>query len=343
MLAEKPTQTLSTEIIKGDAVFTLLADEWDPLVEKSMTHTPFQYLSYQKAWWDHLQPENSELNTVVVRDNGVLIGIACLYVVGDLVHFNGCVEETDYLDVITAEENAERVWTAVFNTLCSPEYPDWELLELCYIPAESPSRSIIPKLADQQSYTFVETVNEVCPIIDLPATFDEYLAQIDGKQRREIKRKLRRANGAGAELVIIGPEDDIDEAVDEFLTLLRKSTFEKRDWLTDGRCAMFHDAAKAAMEAGILQLLFMEVNGRKAATLFNFDYDGRIWVYNSGLDPEAFGNLSLGVVLTAKAIELAIENGRKDFDFLRGDEIYKYRFGAKDTYIYRLNVTRCDQ
>ncbi len=343
MLAEKPTQTLSTEIIKGDAVFILLADEWDPLVEKSMTHTPFQYLSYQKAWWDHLQPENSELNTVVVRDDGELIGIACLYVMDDLVHFNGCVEETDYLDVITAEENAEMVWTAVFNTLCSPEYPEWELLELCNIPAESPSRTIIPKLAGQQSYTFEETVNEVCPIIDLPATFDEYLAQIDGKQRREIKRKLRRANGAGAELVIIGPEDDIDEAVDEFLTLLRKSTFEKRDWLTDGRCAMFHDAAKAAMEAGILQLLFMEVNGRKAATLFNFDYDGRIWVYNSGLDPEAFGNLSLGVVLTAKAIELAIENGRKTFDFLRGDEIYKYRFGAKDTYIYRLNVTRCEQ
>lgn len=343
MLAEKSTHTLSTEVIKGDAVFAQLADEWDALVAKSMTRTPFQYLSYQKAWWDHLQPENSELNTIVVRQNGELIGIACLYVMNNLVHFNGCVEETDYLDVITAVADAENVWRAVFDTLCSPAYPDWAYLELCNIPAESPSRLIVPQLAGQQNFTFEETVNEVCPIIDLPATFADYLAQIDSKQRREIKRKLRRAQGAGAELIIIGPEDDIDEAVDEFLTLLQKSTFEKRDWLTDGRRAMFHDAAREAMKAGILQLLFIAVDGRKAATLFNFDYNDRIWVYNSGLDPEAFGNLSLGVVLTAKAIELAIENGRKDFDFLRGDETYKYRFGAKDTYIYRLNVTRCDQ
>jgi CelD/BcsL family acetyltransferase involved in cellulose biosynthesis len=50
--------------------------------------------------------------------------------------------------------------------------------------------------------------------------------------------------------------------------------------------------------------------------------------------------LSLGVVLTAKAIEHAIENGRSTFDFLRGNETYKYRFGAKDTEIYRLAISR---
>ena len=335
-------QTLSTEIIEGAAVFTLLAGEWDLLVEKSVTRTPFQHLFYQKAWWEHLQPANSELYTVVVRDAGALIGIACLYVVDGLIHFNGCVEETDYLDVIAAAEDVERVWTAVFNCLRSPEYPEWERLELCNIPANSPTRVVVPQLAGRHNCAFTETVSEVCPLIVLPATFDAYLAQIDGKQRREIKRKLRRANGAGARLALVGPADDIDEAVEAFLTLLQKSSLAKRDWLTAGRRALFHQVAGAALDAGILQLLFMELNGRKAAALFNFDYDGRVWVYNSGLDPEAFGNLSLGVVLTAKAIELAIVNGRKEFDFLRGDEVYKYRFGARDTHIYRLNVTRCE-
>ena len=94
------------------------------------------------------------------------------------------------------------------------------------------------------------------------------------------------------------------------------------------------------MKAGTLQLMFMEVDGSKAATLFNFDYNGRIWVYNSGLDPAAFGQLSLGVVLTAKAIEWATENGRSEFDFLRGNETYKYRFGAKDTEIYRITLKK---
>ena len=54
--------------------------------------------------------------------------------------------------------------------------------------------------------------------------------------------------------------------------------------------------------------------------------------------PALFGALSLGVVITAKAIEYAIENGRKSFDFLRGNETYKYRFGAQDTTIYRIHL-----
>jgi CelD/BcsL family acetyltransferase involved in cellulose biosynthesis len=46
------------------------------------------------------------------------------------------------------------------------------------------------------------------------------------------------------------------------------------------------------------------------------------------------------VVLTAKAIELAITNGRSEFDFLRGGETYKYRFGAQDTGVFRLQISR---
>ena len=112
-------------------------------------------------------------------------------------------------------------------------------------------------------------------------------------------------------------DDDLDQAVDDFLIILQKSTFEKRDWLSDERRSLFHSIAKAAQEADSLQLLFMEIDGRRAAGLFNFDFADRIWVYNSGLDPDAFGNLSLGVVLTSKAIAWAIENGRVEFDYGR--------------------------
>jgi CelD/BcsL family acetyltransferase involved in cellulose biosynthesis len=250
------------------------------------------------------------------------------------------VEETDYLDMIVATEQAEAAWTAVFNCICSDHFPRWTALDLCNVPEASLTRSILPQIAQERGFSFIESVHEVCPIIPLPATFDDYLAQIDSKQRREIQRKLRRADGASVQLIRIGPDDDINEAVADFLDLLQKSTLEKRDWLDDGRRALFYDTAQAAHEAGALQLLFLAVNGRKAAALFNFDYNDRVWVYNSGLDPASFSALSLGVVITAKAIELAIANGRNTFDFLRGNEVYKYRFGAEDTRVYRLQVGR---
>lgn len=333
---------MQTTLISGTAVFTELAAEWDALAARGMTNTPFQTLAYQQTWWQNLQPSQANLQTIVVRrPTGELAAVACLYNTPEgIVHFNGCVEETDYLDLICAPEDAAAAWTAVFNLLCSPQFPDWTTLELCNIPAASASRTILPPLAQKQGLAVTEIINEVCPIIQLPATFDDYLDSLDSKQRREINRKLRRAAGAGAAVHIVSPEDDLTKEVDAFLDLLQKSTFEKRDWLTANRRAVFHETAQSAQANGTLQLMFAEVAGQKAAALFNFDYQDRIWVYNSGLDPSAFGALSLGVVLTAKAIEHAIENGRSQFDFLRGNETYKYRFGAKDTEVYRITISR---
>ena len=333
---------MQTTLISGTAVFTQLAAEWDTLARRGITDTPFQTLAYQQAWWQNLQPSDAHLHSIAVRQpDGQLAAIACLYITSEgTIHFNGCVEETDYLDLICAPEDAAAAWTAVFNTLCSSQYPAWTKLELCNIPAASPSRAILAQLAQENRLALAETINEVCPIIPLPATFDAYLDNLDSKQRREVNRKLRRAAGAAVAIHIVGPEDDLTQEMDAFLELLQKSTFEKRDWLTDGRRNLFHQSAQAAMANGTLQLMFAEVNGQKAAGLFNFDYKDRVWVYNSGLDPAAFGSLSLGVVLTAKAIEQAIENGRSHFDFLRGNETYKYRFGAKDTEIYKLTISR---
>jgi CelD/BcsL family acetyltransferase involved in cellulose biosynthesis len=329
-----------TKLINGEEAFTSLAPVWDTLAQQSITNTPFQTHAYQQAWWTNLHPEDASLHTIVVYENEEPIGIACLYLLEGLLYFNGCVEETDYLDIICANEHVETVWTAVFDCLCSPQFPEWNGLDLCNIPEASPSRPFLTEETQRRGFSFAEEVIEVCPVIELPETFEDYLNNIDSKQRREIRRKLRRANGADVKMVRIGKEDDLSAAVEDFLTLMQKSTFEKRDWLHDGRRAVFHETAQAALEAGTLQLLFIEVDERKAAALFNFEYNGRIWVYNSGLDPDAFGNLSLGVVLTAKAIELAIENGNTCFDFLRGNETYKYRFGAKDTQIYRQKIRK---
>lgn len=332
---------MQVQLIHGDSVFDQLAQEWDTLARRGITNTPFQHHAYQKAWWCHLQPNGATLHTITTRtDAGELTGIACLYVYDGLVHFNGCVEETDYLDVIAAEADTEAVWTAVFRNLMSDEFPAWHTIDFCNVPAASISRQIVPRLAAEHNLQYNESVYEVCPIITLPDSFETYLEMIDSKQRREVRRKLRRAYGADAQLVIVGSDDNVETAVDDFLDLLGKSTFEKRDWLNEGRRAVFHATAKAAQADGSLLLMFMEVNGRKASALFNFDYNGTILVYNSGLDPAAFGQLSLGEVLTAKAIEWAIENGRTAFDFLRGDEAYKYRFGAQDTMIYKLHLQK---
>ena len=332
--------TMFTNVINGSDAFVVLAEQWDDLARQGMTNTPFQTLAYQRSWWRHLHPQEATLHTVVVYgDENELVAIACFYrTIDGVIYFNGCVEETDYLDLITTRQYAEAAWAAVFDSICMDTFPDWTALDFCNVPEASLTRQILRQLAQQRGFSFQEAVQEVCPVISLPDTFEAYLNSIDSKQRREIRRKLRRAAAAGVQLVQVGSEDNLDEAIETFLELLQKSTYEKRDWLNEGRRAVFYETAVAAMAAGMLQLLFIEVEGQRAAALFNFDYNDRIWVYNSGLDPTTFGNLSLGVVLTAKAIENAVDQKRSTFDFLRGNETYKYRFGAQDTHIYQLQI-----
>jgi CelD/BcsL family acetyltransferase involved in cellulose biosynthesis len=339
--AHKEQHVLQIKQIDGESAFEELAAGWNDLASRSMTNTPFQDLDYQRAWWHHLQPDGGSLHTLAAYDNDQLVAIAAFFLLDGLLYFNGCVEETDYLDLIIPAEQAEAVWTAVFDHLCtSSQFPQWRGLDLCNVPAASPSRTILPQLAEACGLSFAESVHEVCPVIHLPSDFDTYLNSLDSKQRRELQRKLRRADGMDVEIHTVGPDEDLSQAVDDFLQLLQKSTPEKGDWLNEGRRAVFHETARSAQKAGTLQLMFAEVNGQKGAGLFNFDYNGRIWVYNSGLDPYAFSKLSLGWVLTGKAIEAAIANGRSEFDFLRGDETYKYQFGAEDTKIYRLRVMK---
>ncbi|HSH03844.1 MAG TPA: GNAT family N-acetyltransferase [Anaerolineae bacterium] len=327
------------ELISGPQAFTTLAPQWDNLVATSATNTPFQFLAYQQAWWQHLAPDGAQLYTFTYSDNDSLQAIACFYLLDNQLHFNGCVEETDYLDIIASADTAPAVWAAIVDALQEGAIPNCHALDLCNIPAASPSRPILADLATARNLTHSTTVQEVCPIIDLPDSFDDYLGQLDKKQRHEIRRKLRRANGAELEVEMFkGTAEELTTAVNLFLDLLQKSTIEKNEWLNDGRRALFHDTAQAAYQAGTLQLLFTVTEDERAATLFNFNYAGRIWVYNSGLDPVAFGYLSPGVVLTARAIEMAIENGQKTFDFLRGDEEYKYQFGAQDSEIFRVQL-----
>lgn len=331
--------TYLVEHFVGPVAFDRLAGEWDELVQRSQTNTPFQSLAYQRAWWTHLGP--GELHTLAARDAaGRLSGLGCFFRHAGRLHFNGCIEETDYLDLIAPADEAAGVWAALFDRLSGADFPAWDGLTLCNVPAASASREILPVLAATRGFSFAAYHQEVCPILTLPASFEAYLESLDKQQRHELRRKLRRAEGAEARVSQVTQAEAVSAAVDDFLTLLQKSTPDKESWLNPGRRAVFHAVAHAAHADGTLQLLFLEVEGQRVAALFNFDYQGRIWVYNSGLDPQAHAYLSPGVVLTARAIEQAILAGRTIFDFLRGSETYKYRFGAQDTFIYRLEIDR---
>ncbi len=63
------------------------------------------------------------------------------------------------------------------------------------------------------------------------------------------------------------------------------------------------------------------------------------YLYNSGYDPK-FSDLSVGLINHAYAIKLSIKQNIKFFDFMRGNERYKYHLGSVDSKLYTINGKR---
>jgi CelD/BcsL family acetyltransferase involved in cellulose biosynthesis len=195
--------------------------------------------------------------------------------------------------------------------------------------------------AERHGWQFERRDLQHCPYIPLPGNFETYLAeQVEKKQRHEIRRKMRRAESYEQPVrwYIVQDEATLDDEVEAFLQLMAQDT-EKERFLTGVMRSQMKSAVHTAFQAGWLQLAFLEVDGKKAAGYLNFDYGNHIWVYNSGLD-FSFRELSPGWVLLGYLLQWANDNGRQYFDFMRGDEEYKYRFGAIDRRVVRATVRR---
>jgi len=93
--------------------------------------------------------------------------------------------------------------------------------------------------------------------------------------------------------------------------------------------------------SGPLRLAFLTVGGKRIAAGISFETPDSILYYNAGVDPDA-RDLSPGVVMVEQYIRRALEHGVGRFDFLRGDESYKYEWGAHDEPIQRVLVRRTD-
>ncbi len=323
--------------------FAALRPEWNQLLHESCCDTIFLTWQWQTTWWKHLG--EGELLLLGFRsEDGRLVGLAPLYYDNSdpdrrIVRMIGCRDVSDYLDVVVATGHEEAVYRRLLHYL-SEEAEPWDALDLCNIPQESRTFVLLQEMAEAEGYQTLVEVEDVCPIIPLPATWEEYLAMLDKKQRHEVRRKLRRAEGAGTRFLVVGSDHDLRAEMQTFIDLHQKSTPEKDAFMDPTMQAFFLDVAQVLHDEGWLQLAFVEMEGEKSASLLNFDYNNAILVYNSGYDPASFRHLSPGIVVTSQCIENAINLGRERFDFLRGGEEYKYRFGAQDTKVRRLLIAR---
>jgi CelD/BcsL family acetyltransferase involved in cellulose biosynthesis len=254
--------------------------------------------------------------------------------------FIGSIEVSDYLDILARPEDIERFCDGLLRYLANDHATNWKKLDLCNILDDSPALKALTTAAREIGWTVAEEVLQHSPFITLPGDFNEYLASIDKKQRHEIRRKLRRLETSGVPYrwYTTTEEYKIPGDIDSFLKLMSFDE-QKAAFLAPLMRTHMENVIRCAFQADCLQLKFLEIDGIKVAGSLSFDYLDRLWLYNSGINPD-YAEYSPGWVMLAELIRWTCEHHYRELDFMRGDEEYKYRFGAHDRFVKKLLITR---
>jgi CelD/BcsL family acetyltransferase involved in cellulose biosynthesis len=332
----------------------LNAQEWNDLLKESVSDTPFLRHEYQRGWWEHRgggEWQNAQLVLVSAREDGRLIGVAPLFIAEyegkPALLLIGSIEISDYLDLIVRMDDHSRFITGLLDFLASSlpfdtaqGGPDnWSAVDWYNLPDSSPTLAALKAESGSRGWAHLEEMYRPTPRIALNGDFDEYLSRVEKKQRHEIRRKMRRAiESERGVRWFISDMADPEAEIDSFLKLMEQDQ-GKASFLRDPMRAQMRDVIRTAHENGWLWLAFLEADGQRIAAALNFDYENKLWGYNAGVNRD-FMDLSPGWVLLGHVLEWCCQNGRYEFDFMRGDEDYKYRFGGVNKYVMRARLIR---
>jgi CelD/BcsL family acetyltransferase involved in cellulose biosynthesis len=333
-------------LIRSEAEFDQLAEPWNMLLDESTTHVPFLRHEYLQIWWQNRgggEWQDGELAIVTATEGERLVGIAPLFRATNrdgqpALLLLGSIEISDFLDVIAREADLEAFVGGLLDYLPGADLPEWRLLDLYNLLDSSPTLPVLERAARTRGWGYAVEQLQHSPYIPLPGSWDTYLASLDKKQRHEIRRKMRRAAESALEVQFYIVEDGaaLGSEIEAFLELMAHDP-NKANFLHPAMRTHIAGVIRTAFQNRYLWLAFLMIGGKKAAAALNFDYANKLWGYNSGVSRD-YMELSPGWVLLTHQIQWACDHGRNEFDFMRGDEDYKYRFGGVDRHVMRVVV-----
>lgn len=231
----------------------------------------------------------------------------------------GAYPTADYTSVLVSEREEEvlAVFAAAIDAMT------WDGFRANNI-RDPRVRRMVARLGGRNDVA--EEPRNPCRFVSLPATWEEYAAQRrNGKP--QVRYVVRRRNLWQDATFLEADDRTIDRDIEILLRLhqqrWRSSLGKARR--TYGR--LFKEAyARGCCRIGVL----WSSGGKPLAAQAAFvDTEHRSWgVYMHAHDPST-GRRSPGIGTLAMGLQRAIAQGFREYDFLRGDESYKLRFGAE--------------
>jgi CelD/BcsL family acetyltransferase involved in cellulose biosynthesis len=317
-------------VVRHEGPLAGLLDDWARLHAAEPQATPFMSAGWVRSWWPHYAAD-ADPCLWRAEDGGRVVGIVALVRRrrGPLrVLEPAGLEPGDYWDILAEPGRREEVADAFAAALRA-----WGGWDAWILRCAVPGTPVVDAL-ERQGLRALVRPPIASPSIELPGSFDAYLAGLSASRRSNLRKHLRRLDGGEVTLDEVTDPERLPAAVD------RWHDFRRRQWAAAGReinpehvserfRVFVLDVLHALVPGGTGLVWEFSVAGEVVGTYVNFaDADAFHW-YLGGFDP-AVQRLGLGKIAIGHGIRTSIAEGRRRYDFGRGAEPYKYWYGAVD-------------
>jgi CelD/BcsL family acetyltransferase involved in cellulose biosynthesis len=328
---------LTASCLSTPSELEAFSGEWQELFRRIACRTPFLSLEWMVSWWRHWG-EGNRLFIVVVRQvSGRVVAIAPFYLRRSMYGPFGprglCFLAhkwvgSDHLNILVDPEHESFAIQTMLGFL-EAQRAVWDYIELA--DSEDASQTFTRLCDGLKALGMVHRVthSEICPYTALPSSFDEYLAGVGANLRYNFRRRRRALEREGAfKFTVLKNQAELQEHFGELVRLhgLRFEHQLKYSSFLAPHIQDFHaDALKQMAASGMARLCLLQIGERVIGALYGFSAGRTFSFYQTGIDP-AWQRLSVGLVMMGCAIEEAIRTGHDRYDFLRGDEAYKFQW-----------------
>lgn len=338
-------QALRVEKITSLEEFSALQAECNMLETFSIDNI-FLTPTWLSLWWE-VYKGNCQLNILAVRDGASLIGLLPLVLQRNFgtprrLVFMGSGELTpNDMDVLSIPGRQNDVLQALAAYLFENR-SEWNVLELDKLPCVGKTSEFLVSYFKSQGWTTELTCTAHCFSIDLPISYDAYLASLPKSKRHNLHRVERSLeyNFPEMELVCVGTADQAEQAL-LALTRLHQARWTQRGYpgsfASQRFCAFNRQIVKRTLNDGSLQMYYLQFRSEIIGVLYCFLVKDIMQCYMTGFD-ERWASYSLGSILINKVVDVAIQKKVRIFDFLEGEEKYKEEWGCEPRENMRLRI-----
>ena len=313
--------------------------EWENLLIESDFPHPFASFTFYNSWVETFVDDLTQIKMLFFYNENNLVGLAPIFVDHDKksVSILGDKDLFDYRDIIYISECAEEIYIEFLSYLKLQPWFQGYTIFMQSIPESSELFNLV-NTDKLNNFADVEIKQEdVTPIYDVNGVWDDYLLALKKKQRHEIRRKLRKFESQDFQFKLIRNNDVLSGFLSDFYELFINSREDKKEFLTDERKTFFNKMLFAFAEKNELKILSYYDGNILISACIVIEYANIYFLYNSAYSLD-YNSYSVGLVSKIIALKQSIENNNHAFNFLRGNERYKYELGGEDIKLHEIKL-----